>query len=109
MTQGKNGKLGDWGIPMVFVVYVENHSHDCYSMWNPASCKITESCDVIWLHHIYYQDDVTAYGDAAGDMHECTQNLPRHDCIHETCGAMVCESGDVDSVHDGIELESESR
>jgi hypothetical protein len=60
VTRGENGKLGDRGIPMVFVGYAENHSHDCYRMWNPVSNKITESCDVIWLHHMYYQDDVTA-------------------------------------------------
>ena len=30
VTGGKNGKLGDRGIPMVFVEYAQNHSHDCY-------------------------------------------------------------------------------
>ena len=32
VTRGKHGKLGDRGIPMVFVGYAENHSHDCYRM-----------------------------------------------------------------------------
>ena len=45
---------------MVFVGYAENHSHNCYCMWNPASCKVTESHDVIWLHRMYYQDNVTS-------------------------------------------------
>jgi hypothetical protein len=56
VTRGKNGKLGDQGIPMVFVGCAENHSHDCCHMWNPASQKITESHDIIWLHCMYYQD-----------------------------------------------------
>ena len=60
VTRGKNRKLGDRGIPMMFVGYAKNYSHDCYRMWNPASRKITESHDVIWLHHMYYQDDITA-------------------------------------------------
>ena len=38
VTHGKNGKLGDWGIPMMFVGYAKNHSSDdCYRMWIPDS------------------------------------------------------------------------
>ena len=44
---------------MVFEGYAENHSGNCYRMWNPASCKVTESRDVLWLHRMYYQDNVT--------------------------------------------------
>jgi hypothetical protein len=28
-------------------------------MWNPATKLITETRDVIWLHRMYYQYDVT--------------------------------------------------
>ena len=44
---GKNGKLCDRGLPMVFVGCAENPSSDCNCMWNPASCKVTESHDII--------------------------------------------------------------
>lgn len=47
-------KLGDWVIPMVFVGYAKNHSHN-----DPCICKITESCDIIWFHFMH-QDDITA-------------------------------------------------
>ena len=63
VRRGKDGKLGDRGQPMVFVGYSDNHSYDCYRMWNPKTSKITETRDVIWLHRMYYQvdlDDETA-------------------------------------------------
>ena len=105
-TRGKNGKLGNQGIPVVFVGYAENHSHDCYRMWNPASCKISESCDVIviWLHRMYYQDDVTA--DMAMLLEIC---MNVHEISQDMIASMklegpMCKSGGVDLVHDETEL-----
>ena len=43
VTRSKNGKLSDWGILMVFEGYAKNQSHNCYRIWNPALCKVTES------------------------------------------------------------------
>lgn len=59
VTCGKNVKLGDCGISMLFVGHAENQSSDCYRMWNPTSWKVTKSCDIIWLHCMQYQDDIT--------------------------------------------------
>ncbi len=59
MKCGKNGKTGDWGMcSMVFVGNAENHSIDCYRMWNTKSCKFTESHDETWLCYMNYQDNI---------------------------------------------------
>lgn len=42
VTCGKNVKLGDCGISMLFVGHVENQSSDCYRRWNPTSWKVTD-------------------------------------------------------------------
>jgi hypothetical protein len=70
---------------MMFVGYAENHSHDCYRMWNPATKLITETRDVIWLHRMYYQNDVTNDIEAMptirfSDDHILSQALK---CIHK--------------------------
>ena len=107
MTRGKNGKLGDRGIPMVFVGYAENHSGDCYRMWNPTSRKVTESHDVIWLHRMFYQDNVTS------DMAMLPEvKMSVHEILQDTIasmkleGAHMREPGGIDPVHDETELES---
>jgi hypothetical protein len=62
--QGKNGKLGDQGLPMVFVGYPKDHASDSYRMWNPplqANVMSNEVRDVIWLYcMMYYQDKINA-------------------------------------------------
>ena len=60
VTRGKNGKLGDRGIPMMFVGYPINHASDSYRMYNPKTSKISEVRDVIWLKRMYYQDNINA-------------------------------------------------
>ena len=60
---GKNGKVGDRAISMMFVGYAKNHSGDCYQMYNPETELISETRDVMWLHQMYYkkpqeEDDV---------------------------------------------------
>ena len=62
VKRGKGSKLQDRGVPMIFVGYAANHAHDCYRMWNPVSKQITETRDVIWLHRMYYQNDVSGIG-----------------------------------------------
>ena len=63
MKRGKNGKVGDRGIPMMFVGMAENHAGDCHRMYNPATSKITETRDMIRLHRMFYQDNID--GEAA--------------------------------------------
>ena len=70
-------------------------------MWNPASQKVTESRDVIWLHHMYYHDDITA------DMAMLLEiRMSVHEILQDTIAPMKleeplkCASGSVDPVHD---------
>eukprot|EP00804_Cyclotella_cryptica_P000019 CCRYP_013697-RA/>CCRYP_013697-RA protein AED:0.44 eAED:-0.15 QI:0/0/0/0.5/1/1/2/0/583 len=109
VKRGKNGKLGDRGIPMVFVGYAENHSHDCYRMWYPTTRKVTESRDVIWLHRMYYQDDVI------GDMAMLPEvRMAVHEISNDSIAALKLdglgkwEPGGTDPVHDDTEIESVS-
>ena len=63
---------------MVFVSYADNNSGDCYCMWNPSTSKVTESCDVIWLHQMHYQhnvsDDVAMLPEIHVEMHELSND-----------------------------------
>ena len=45
---------------MLSVGYPDNLSGDCYHMWYLQTGKVTEMHDVIWLHCMYYQDDVNS-------------------------------------------------
>jgi len=107
MKCGKNGKLGDWGMPKVFVGYVKNHPSNCYRMWNAASIKVTESCDVIWLHCLYYQNGITA------DMTMLTEvSMSVHEIPKDTIASMQLEGsfkwepGCVDPAHVEMDFES---
>ena len=86
--------------------YAKNQSHNCYHMWNPASHKITESRDLIWLHCMYYQEDVTAdmvmLPEIRIKVHKISQDMIASMQLE---GPMICESGGVDPVHDDTELE----
>jgi hypothetical protein len=43
----KDGKVGDRGITMMFVGYTEEHTGDCYRMYNPFMLQICELHDII--------------------------------------------------------------
>ena len=51
---GKNGKINDRGVTMMFLGYANNHSGNCYRMYNPFTKKIVETRDIIWLNRMYY-------------------------------------------------------
>ena len=51
---GKDGKVGDRGVTMMFVGYADNHEGNCYRMFNPLRNSIVESRDVTWLRRMYY-------------------------------------------------------
>ncbi len=40
----------------MFVGYADNHSGDCYMMYNPNTGRVVETRDVIFLHRMLYQD-----------------------------------------------------
>jgi hypothetical protein len=47
-------KIGDRGIQCMFVGYSLDHTADCYEMWNPATSRVHQTRDVIWLNRMYY-------------------------------------------------------
>jgi hypothetical protein len=47
-------KVKDHGVQCMFVGYALDHLGDTYRMWNPLTGGIHESCDIIWLHRMYY-------------------------------------------------------
>lgn len=106
VTRGKNGKLGDQELPMVFVGYVGNNSHDCYCTWNHALRKIIKSCDVIWLHRMYYQDDITANMAMLPEVCMNVYEIPNYIiAAMKLDGIKTGEAGRVDPVHDETEVE----
>ena len=51
---GKDGKIGDRGVTMIFVGFANKHGPDVYRMLNPHTRRTTNNRDVIWLNHMYY-------------------------------------------------------
>ena len=107
VKQGKNGKLGDRGTPMVFVGYANNHSHDCYRMYNPNTKKVSETRDVVWLHRMFYQYEID--GDIAmlPDIRVELSELTASDAVVLSNGKEVREAGGVDPVANEDEIENE--
>ena len=64
---GKDGKVGDHGVTCMFVGYADNHSGDCYRMYNPNTGRVMETRDVIFLQRMFYEDKCEA--DAAEHPH----------------------------------------
>ena len=54
VSRGKNGKVGNREIPMIFIGCSKNHSRDCYHMYNHTTEYITERRDITWLHCVCY-------------------------------------------------------
>jgi hypothetical protein len=38
----------------MFVGYLLDHTADCYEMWIPATSRVHQTRDVIWLNRMYY-------------------------------------------------------
>jgi hypothetical protein len=54
VKEGKKGKVLDRGIMMMFVGYDDEHYGNCYRMYNPATCRVVITQDVIWLGRMFY-------------------------------------------------------
>ena len=48
-------KLEDWGIHCMFVRYFLMHPTECYRMYDPKTHRVHLSCNVVWLHQMFYQ------------------------------------------------------
>jgi hypothetical protein len=53
-------KIGDRGIQCMFVGYSLDHTADCYEMWDPATSRVHQTRDVIWLNRMYYNREEPA-------------------------------------------------
>ena len=70
MPVEKNRKVGNSGIPIIFIAYAKNHAGDCYHTYNPNTRYVTEMRDIMCLHHMYYckpgaRDKVMVYPQVA--------------------------------------------
>ena len=54
VKNGRDGKVGDRGITMVFVGYADGHTGNCYNMYNPVTSRVCETWDIIWCGRMYF-------------------------------------------------------
>ncbi len=54
IKNGKDGKVGDRGITMVFVGYADGHAENCYRMYNLMTSQVSVTRDVIWIGRMYF-------------------------------------------------------
>lgn len=108
VKQGKNGKLGDRGVPMVFVGYPKDHASDSYRMWNPATGKCNEVRDVIWLHRMYYQDKISAETAMLPEIRvEMEELTAAEEAVLASKPNELRQAGGIDPVLDETEVENE--
>jgi hypothetical protein len=97
VAEGKHGKIGDRGIPMMFVGYSDRES-DSVRMWNPDTNGIVTSRDVVWLNRYFFKQPDTPFqvDENFGFQDGAQQSLP-----------VKSEEEDTDS-DDGVEAEDEA-
>jgi hypothetical protein len=54
VKNGKDGKVGDRGIIMLFVGYADEHTGNCYRMYNPVTSRVSVTRDVIWIGCMFF-------------------------------------------------------
>ena len=57
VKNGKDGKVGDRGITMVFVGYADGHAGNCYRMYNPVTSRVSVTRDIIWMGRMYFTNE----------------------------------------------------
>ena len=55
ITNNTTPKLQDRGIHCTFVGYAVNHPEGCYQMYDPATHRVHQSRNVVWLHRMFYE------------------------------------------------------
>ena len=55
ITSDTTPKLQDRGIHCIFVGYALNHPEGCYRVYDPATQRVHQSRDVVWLHRMFYE------------------------------------------------------
>jgi hypothetical protein len=56
----KHGKMGEKGLPMMFVGYSDRESNS-YRMWNPKTNRVVVTRDVIWLKRYFFLQPDTPF------------------------------------------------
>jgi hypothetical protein len=54
VKNGKDGKVGDRGITMVFVGYADEHAGNCYRMYYSVTSRVNVTQDIILLGRMYF-------------------------------------------------------
>jgi len=57
VKNGKDGKVGDRGITMVFVGYADERAGNCYRMYNPVTSRVSVTRDVLWVGRMYFTNE----------------------------------------------------
>ena len=55
ITNDTSPKLQDCGVHCIFVGYAVNHPEGCYQMYDPATHRVHQSRNVVWLHRMFYE------------------------------------------------------
>ena len=55
ITNDTTPKLQDRRVHCTFVGYAVNHPEGCYRMYDPATHRVCQSHDVVWLHRMFYE------------------------------------------------------
>ena len=55
ITSDTTPKLQDRRVHCIFVGYALNHPEGCYHMYDPATHRVRQSHDVVWLHRMFYE------------------------------------------------------
>ena len=55
ITNDTAAKLQDRTVHCIFVGYAINHPEGCDQMYDPATPRVRQSCDVVWLHRMFYE------------------------------------------------------
>ena len=55
ITKDTTPKLQDHGVHCIFVGYAFNHPEGCYRMYDPATHRVHQSRDMVWLHRMFYE------------------------------------------------------
>ena len=55
ITSNTTHKLQDRGIHCIFVGYALNHPEGCHCMYDPATHRVRQSREVVWLYRMFYE------------------------------------------------------
>jgi hypothetical protein len=88
-------KIGDRGVQCMMVGYANDHTGDCYRMWDANTSRVHETRDIIWLKRMYYTKP-TITPEFISDMEAGESEAP-----NESSG----ESGTISEVDDSATQE----